>query len=447
MSKKFYAPVESSGNYVSKEVKKWYASVGGVSKKIVKAYCSVGGLSKLFYVDGGAVTGKTKVVFLENYDSSTTYDLEFASIEDTIRYFFEELAFINESARAYAETQAATAVLPRFFMLCDLVNENVDNIVEYILSQVTTENEIAIAGALISSGSNVYNLRVNFDIFSSTLTGKTVTATTDAIAGFMRYSATPTTSRTGTRIQLNVNTANKRLIYSTSSTTRTAIQIGQNATSYSSSPPYTYPLVPVIGNVGIEYAPNGITNYYERWDFVNYMSYIGKVDNARMFINGDSTVIGSGAIHFGDSDAKMETNASWGIELPTANHSAVMEVDIAEMNLHTTTDDAVLIRIYTSSSTTVYEEFIYSVNEQLWMLHTRNGSTHVYGRSNISDINYFENSTVKFVIGASTLSVYNGDVELICDCTALARTNLSGIPRVGDHINYIAIKSVRFYRT
>lgn len=447
MSKKFYAPVESSGNYVSKEVKKWYASVGGVSKKIVKAYCSVGGLSKLFYVDGGAVTGKTKVVFLENYQSDVQYTLDFADIEDTIRYYFEELAYINEGARAYAETQTATAILPRFFLILDAVTNAIEDIVTYVENQITNETEINISSALISSGSNVYTLRINFDIYNSSFTGETVveSASLDTVGGFFRYNATPTVSRSGKRIQLNVNSANRRLVWSTSTNTRTAIQIGQNTTSYNSSPPYVYPLFPVIGNIGIGFEPNGLPNYLARWDFNNRLAYIDKTDNIRMNISGVSTAIGDGAVWLGDSSAFLQTNASWEIGIPTSNHDTVMEMDISEMDLRTTTNDAVLIRIYLGSSTTVYEEFIYSISEQIWMLHTRNGSTHVYGRSNISDMNYFENSTVRLIISSSGLTVYKDDVEQICTCTGLSRTNLSGTPKIGDHIDYIGIKSIRFY--
>ena len=60
---------------------------------------------------------------------------------------------------------------------------------------------------------------------------------------------------------------------------------------------------------------------------------------------------------------------------------------------------------------------------------------------------YFENSTVRLVIGASSLSVYKNNSEQICSCTGLSRTNLSGIPRIGNYINYIGIKSIRFYNT
>ncbi len=63
MAKKFYIPIESANQYLSKQVKKWYIPVlsGGssVSKKVKKAYCAVqvGGqwVSKCFYEDGGSV--------------------------------------------------------------------------------------------------------------------------------------------------------------------------------------------------------------------------------------------------------------------------------------------------------------------------------------------------------------------------------------------------------
>lgn len=73
MSRKFYCPVDVSNQYVSKEVKKWYCSVGGVSKKVKKAYCSVDGLSKLFYEDGGG--GGITVDFEHYYSSGGTYSV------------------------------------------------------------------------------------------------------------------------------------------------------------------------------------------------------------------------------------------------------------------------------------------------------------------------------------------------------------------------------------
>lgn len=444
MARELYIPV----NGFSKKTSKFYAPVNGFSKEIVKAYCSVNGFSKLFY-GGGEVTGKTKIVFLEQYRSDILYDLRFADISDTIRYFFEELAYINEGARAYAETQAATAILPRFFLILDAVTDAIEDIVTYVGNQVTNETEIYISSALIRSGSNVYTLRINFDIYNSSFTGKTVveSPSLDTVGGFFRYKASPDVSRSGKRIQLNVNSANRRLVWSTSTTTRSTIQIGQNATSYSSSYPYVYPLFPAIGNIGIKFAPNGLPNYLARWDFTNRFSYIDRTDNIRLSINGIDTAIGDGAVWLGDSSANLHTNASWEIGIPTSNHDAVMEIDISEMDLQTITNDAVLIRIYLSSSSTVYEEFIYSISEQIWMLHTRNGSTHVYGRSNISDKNYFANSTVRLVIGVSSLSVYKDNGEQICNCTGLSRTNLSGTPKIGDYIDYIGIKSIRFYNT
>lgn len=451
MSRKFYCPVDVSNQYVSKEVKKWYCSVGGVSKKVKKAYCSVGGLSKLFYEDGGGSSGHTKIVFLENYSSGTTYDLEYADIGNTIRYYIEELNYINQSGRAYAETMSSTEMLPRFFMLLDLVTDAVEDIVTYIGNQINTENEIYISSALIKS-SAVYTLRINFDIYTSSLTGKTVAepSALDVVGSFFRYRATPTTSRSGKRIQLNITSSTRRIEYTTTTNTRTVIQIGQSGSSYNSSPPYVYPLFISVGNVGIDFAPNDLPNYYTRWDFANQMSFIDKADNVRATISGARTVIGSGAVHIGDSDATIGGSPSWAIELPTANHSAVIEVDIAEMDLQTTSDDAVLLRLrYDTGSggNTKYEEFIYSVSEQIWMLHTRNGSTHTYGRSNISDMNYFENSTIKFILSTTTVSVYKDNLELICDCNALSRTDLSGGFGMGDHINNIGVKSIRSYST
>lgn len=442
MSKKIYGSVDGLSN----EVAKIYGSVSGLSKNIIKGYCPVNGLSKLFF-DTIVSLKKTQVQFLEDYkNDGSTYDLQYASIEQTIRYYIEELNFLNINNKTYA--QSVGGQIGTFFNSLNVLNNNIDNIVNYVLSKITNENEIYITGRLNSS-----TIEITFALCSSSFTGKQVTGIkySDTKTGFIYLSAFPVVSRSTKGIKLSLPQSGQ-IGYGEVTGSMSEIQIGQNVSVHGSTPPQ-YPLFPIIGNVGIRFVTANVPDCHAYWDFTNSMADV--VDKQYWTTSSSAPTRDSSGLHIAGNNQFLYICRSL-METPVTYNGVItkgiLEIEVGDMNLQNATSrNCALISRW--EDTNRVESLLYNYTEQIWGIYTiynPSYSATFVPISGATDKDYFKNSVVKWVMDDTYIYIYKDNSLLANTERRIKLSSLYGNFFIGGYsnnsVNNTVIKNAKFYK-
>lgn len=419
MAKKAYVGVANS----PKNVKTIY--VGGIDgrpKKVVKGYVGdATGHPKLFW--GGTVPppptiGKRKIEFLEDYQVGQYYNLDFADIEETVRYYVEEFEFINRGMYRYALSRSVTNKYRIFYNLINTIINDIENIVNYVLNNIGNKNEIWITSRYIYDdedpisdythivlqiyiGNSVYN---NVECKRKTFYEYTLNNIYNFTETQISYDEIRITYNSDGTIKYN---------YFPSAITTTDVTVGQNiGYPHQNNGRAGFPLDNLtVNNVGIRFVKNNVySGDTRRLDWKILESKLDIIDNC--IIDERHVAVNNYGIQILEEGQYISIPESFtGINGYTPGW---IDIDINDMNLHSeVTPQHPLNYVLFSRVSINYDSyptgqyFLYSSALEEWILiFYINGQQ--YGstiHTGISDKNYFKNSTLEVELKDTYLTI------------------------------------------